>query len=144
MFRRSDGTDAKIEALREIPALARLGDQELADVARLGDIVDVPSQTVLTREGEGGREAFLLIEGAVSVESGGEQIAQAGPGDFVGEMALMDRGPRSATVRTTMPTRVLVFDPKTFVEMLESSPGLTRDLLGQMSERLRRAVEHES
>lgn len=141
MFRWTDG---KIEALRQIPALARLGERELADVARLGDIVHLPSHTVLTREGRGGREAFFLIEGGATVESGGEQIAQAGPGDFVGEMALVDRRPRSATVRTTMPTRVLVFDPIAFAEMLETSPRLTRDLLGQMSERLRRAVNHGS
>ena len=139
MFRRTDG---KIEALRQIPELARLGERELADVARLGDIVHLPSQTVLTREGQDGREAYLLIDGGATVESGGEQIAHAGPGDFVGEMALVDQRPRSATVRTTIPTRVLVFDPVAFTEMLETSPRITRDLLGQMSERLRRATDH--
>lgn len=137
MFRRTDG---KIEALQQIPALARLGEQELARLARWGDIVHLPSQTVLTREGEVGREAFLLIDGGATVEAGGQEIAHAEPGDFIGEMALVDRRPRSATVRTTMPTRALVFDQNGFVEMLGTSPGLTRDLLGQMSERLRRAA----
>lgn len=137
-------TDGKIEALRQVPQLARLGEKELADVARLGDIVRLPSRTVLIREGQVGREAFLLIEGGATVESGGEPIAQAGPGDFVGDMALVDRRPRSATVRTTMPTRVLVFDPNAFAAMLETSPGLTRDLLEQMSERLRRTAEQGS
>lgn len=140
MFRRTDG---KIDALRQIPALARLGEQELAHVARLGDIVHLPSQTVLTREGQVGREAFLLLDGGATVESGGEEIAHAGPGDFIGEMALVDRRPRSATVHTTMPTRALVFDPNGFAELLGTSPGLARELLAQMSERLRRGVQPE-
>ena len=135
MFRKR--TDGKIQTLRGVEGLSTLSDAELSRLASIADIAEVPDGTVLTREGRRGREAFLIVSGEARVAREGDEIATLGPGQFVGEMALLDHEPRSADVVSVGSTRVLVFDPNAFQEMLRSAPGLTRRLLSQVSSRLR-------
>lgn len=135
MFRTK--TDGKIQSLRDTSAFSTLADSDLEQLAALADLMEIPGETVLMEEGHRGAEVFLIVEGAVAVTHGDEEIAQLGPGDFVGELALIDDQPRSATVTTTRVTRVLVFDPRTFDRMIQTNPTLTRRLLKQVSARLR-------
>lgn len=135
MFRRR--TDGKIETLRGVAGLSTLADEELSRLASIADLVEVPDGTVLAREGRRGREAFLIVSGQARVAHGDDEIARLGTGQFVGEMALLEREPRSADVTTVGATRLLVFHPSAFNEMLRSAPGLTRRLLAQVSSRLR-------
>jgi CRP/FNR family transcriptional regulator, cyclic AMP receptor protein len=137
MFRRK--SDGKIDALRAVPAFTTLGDVDLEQLAALADLVEVPDGTELMHEGGRGTEVYLIVEGAVRVTHDEAEVATLGPGDFVGEMALLDKGPRSATVTTVGSARVLVFDPRAFDRMVQSSGTLTKRLLGQISSRLRTA-----
>lgn len=134
-------SDPKIASLQREPSLAMLADEEAAGLASFADLVEVPDGTVLTRQGQRGREAFLLVAGEAAVRRDGQEIARVGPGEFVGELALLDHRPRTADVVTVGAARVLVFDPDAFEEMLDSAPGLTRRLLDQVSSRLRAVDE---
>jgi CRP-like cAMP-binding protein len=97
---------------------------ELAEVAGLAEEVSVPAGHELTREGEAGHEFLVLVDGAATVERDGRTVATLGPGDFLGEIALLVRARRTATVTTTEPTRLLVFDDRAFRELTERIPTL--------------------
>lgn len=116
--------DAKLELLGKVPLFSGCSREELAAVARLADEVDVPAGRPLTREGESGREFVVLVRGAAVVERGGETIATLGPGDFLGEIALLTRSPRTATVTTTEPSRVLVLTDRAFRELTDRIPAM--------------------
>lgn len=135
-------TDAKVESLRRVEGLSTLSEKELWRLAGLADLLEVPDATYLTREGEAGEDGYLIVAGSVRVLRGGDEIARLGPGDFVGEMALLDREPRTADVVTDGATRVLVFDLRAFERLLDSAPQLTRRLLTQVASRLRATPTH--
>ncbi len=88
------------------------------------------------REGEPGREFLVLIEGSAEARRGGRRIATMGPGDFFGEIALVTRSPRTATITTTSPVRALVVTDRAFRELMESSPKIAVRVLGVLAERL--------
>ena len=132
-------TDPKVEMLRRVPALAGYRDRQLAELARLVDELSLATGHVLTTEGRPGAEAFLIVEGEALVTVGGRAVARLGPGQFVGEMALLDHEPCSATVTATSPMRVLVMDPAAFSRMLEDT-SMARRIARTLAERLR-AVE---
>jgi CRP-like cAMP-binding protein len=94
----------------------------------------------LVREGENGDELFIVIDGTARVNRGGQVVDQLGPGDFFGELALLDPGPRNATVTATSELDLLVIERTQFDTVLAKAPALTRSLLAGMARRLR---EHE-
>ena len=100
--------DAKIELLKSVPALRGCSKTELRELAKTADEIDLRQGTVLTREGRPGREFFVLIDGTAEVTKKGKKIADLGPGDWLGEIALITDGPRTATVTATSPVDVLV------------------------------------
>lgn len=129
-------TDGKIESLRRVPALATLPAQELKRLAALADVLEFPEGRVLVEQGRRGDEAFLVLEGEVRVVRDGVEVSRLGPGQFVGEMALLDGHPRSATVVTTTPSRMLVFSVVSFSKMENTSVELSHRVLIQLAERL--------
>ena len=131
-------SDPVIKALRSVPGLRGLSDRALAALGPLVDEVDIAAGARLTREGLAAKEAFLIVEGDADVFVDGEAIATVGPGDFVGEMAMLDIGPRSATVRAKTPMRVLVIGPQAFGAFVEHG-GVARSMATQLAQRLRRA-----
>lgn len=118
--------DPKIEMLRRVPALAAYSDAQLASMAALVDELLLESGHVLTREGQSGREAFLIVDGEATVTIAGELVAVVGPGQFVGEIALLDHQPCTATVTAITPMRVLVMDPRSFSTLLSDASMATR------------------
>ena len=128
----------KVEALRAFPAFARCPDRELRVLAASADETDLPAGHVLMWEGDPGAEAFLVLEGRAEVAVAGEVIATVGPGQTVGEMALIDSRPRTATVVATTPLRVLVVGRRHLSALLDQ-PGVARGLLQILSARLRQA-----
>ncbi|HVL81664.1 MAG TPA: cyclic nucleotide-binding domain-containing protein, partial [Actinomycetota bacterium] len=100
-------------------------------------LVEVPAGTVLTREGSPGREAFVIAEGRASVTLDGRAMAELGPGAFFGEMALLDRGPRSATVEALTPMTLFVLDARSFSSLLAETPSVVRKMLQTVAVRLR-------
>jgi CRP/FNR family transcriptional regulator, cyclic AMP receptor protein len=128
--------DPKVELLRRIPGLTGYRDRYLAQVATMMDELDYQPGEMLTREGMPGGQAFLIVEGEAEVTLRGEQLATVGAGEFVGEMALLDHSPRSATVTAVTPMRVLVMDPGSFWNLLGQAP-VARRVAIDLARRLR-------
>ena len=129
--------DQKLELLKQVPLFARLGSHELEEVGRLATEVDVEAGRPLMTEGESGREFFVVIDGAVAVERAGASLRTLGPGDFLGEIALLDGGPRSATATTTAPSRLLVLGRREFQSLVAEFPPIRNAVLEALAERVR-------
>jgi CRP/FNR family transcriptional regulator, cyclic AMP receptor protein len=110
--------DEKVELLRNVPLFAACSTKELRRIADIADELAFREGKILTRQGGPGREMFILLDGTVTVERNGVQINQLGPGDFLGEGALVLRKPRDATITATPPLRALVITDANFNELL--------------------------
>ncbi len=128
--------DAKADLIASVPLFARCSKRELSRIAGIADQVELPKGKVLVRQGELASEFYVIIDGSVEVEKDGRHVADFGPGDFVGEIALLETLPRTATVRTTSDVQALVVAGRDFWTLLDSAPGLQRKLLETMAERL--------
>lgn len=130
--------DAKVERLAGIPLFADAGRRSLERIAEMCTEVAVQDGQVLCREGGPGHEFFVLEEGSAVVTVGGRQVAVFGPGDFFGELALLDgSGARTATVTVQTPATVLVLTAAEFHQLLESEPMVAVRLLPAIGRRLR-------
>ena len=130
------GTDGKVKLIREVPLFARLSKKGLEDVARIADEIDFREGKVLTKEGARGHEFVVILEGAAEVRKNGRRINTLGNGDFLGEIALVTKQPRTATVTTTKPTRALVITDRDFLSLLKRSPEVSQGIVQAMGERL--------
>jgi CRP/FNR family cyclic AMP-dependent transcriptional regulator len=129
----------RINALRRTPMFAGLSDAALARIDAQMVEVDVAENTVLTVEGDPAREAFIVVEGRASVSVHGRPISCAFVGDIIGETALLDPGPRTATVVALTPMRLYVLDPAQFGTLFDDpSAGLW--IARQLAQRLREAT----
>jgi CRP-like cAMP-binding protein len=131
----------KIERLKEVPVFEACSQRQLRSVARVARVFDVAADTVLARAGEPGDEFFLIIDGTARVEVSAEKRVLLHPGEFFGEMSILDGGPRSATVVADTPLRLLVISRRHFSVLLKDVPGLTQTLLATLSKRVRQAEE---
>jgi CRP-like cAMP-binding protein len=130
------GKDGKIELIRKVPLFSRLSKTGLREVASIADEMDFPEGKDLTREGERGREFFVILEGLVHVNKHGKRVRQLGKGDFLGEIALVTKQPRTATVTTASPVRALVITDRDFARLLRDSPQIGQGVLEALAERL--------
>lgn len=128
--------DNKIAAIKNVPLFAPLGKAQLAQIAAIADEVSLPDGQVLTRQGEPGREFFVVIDGAVEVRRNGRKVATIGPGDFFGELALVSDRPRTATVTATEPVRLLVIRDSHFRSVLLRTPQIAIKVLAAVADRL--------
>jgi CRP/FNR family transcriptional regulator, cyclic AMP receptor protein len=131
--------DSKIDHLSRVRLFSALNKKELGLISRVSDEVQVPGGKVLCREGEMGHEFFLIMDGEAQVESGGHEVAMLGPGQYFGELSLLTRAPRNASVTAKTDMEVLVLGQREFSAILEEVPALSHKLLGVMAERLREA-----
>jgi CRP/FNR family transcriptional regulator, cyclic AMP receptor protein len=104
--------DTKVNALKRAPLFQDLSRKELGHLARVSEDLEIPTGTALCKEGEIGREFFVIVEGKVEVTRGGKRVAMRGGGEFVGEIALLEQTPRTATVTAKTPLRVFVLTDK--------------------------------
>ena len=130
------GHNSKIDLIKGVPLFSAASKQELAEIASIADEIDLPEGKVLIREGDAGREFFVLIEGTAVVERGGKKVASIGPGDFFGEISLISKTPRNATITTTSPVRALVITDRAFKQLLEHSPEIAVGVLTALAERV--------
>lgn len=130
------GHNTKIDLIKSVPLFASASKQELAEIASIADEIDLPGGKVLIEEGDTGREFFVLVEGTAEVERGGKKVASIGAGDFFGEIALIAKTPRNATITTTSPARALVITDRAFRQLLDSSPRIAVGVLTALAERL--------
>ena len=130
--------DARIRHLQRVPLFSGFDETELRRVAELSRITEVASGTVVTQIGEPGDSFFLIIDGTVTVRTPVGAGSQLQPGDFFGEMSLLDGEPRSATVMAATDVRLLIVDRTHFWRLLEQMPDLVRRILTILSRRVRR------
>jgi CRP-like cAMP-binding protein len=130
------GHNSKIDLIKRVPLFSSAPKSELAQIASIADEIDFPAGKVLIKEGDSGREFIVLIEGTADVERDGGKVATIGPGDFVGEIALIAKTPRNATITTTSPVRALVITDRAFRQLLERSPEIAVVILTALAERL--------
>jgi CRP-like cAMP-binding protein len=130
-------TDARIELLQNVWLFERCSKKELSLLATSSTPVTTDAGTVLAAEGDIGREFFVIISGSAEVTKGGARLGTLGVGDFFGEMSLLDRRPRSATITTTVESEVLVLTAPAFTGVVDSMPSVDRKMLTVLVERLR-------
>ncbi len=125
--------------LLRIPLFSGCSTLDLDRLARATDEVTLGTGTALTRQGDIGREAFVLLNGTAEVRRDDEVIAALEPGAVIGELALLDGGPRTATVVATSEVEVLVLSRPAFNAVLDEIPTLAHQLLVTLARRLRAA-----
>ena len=128
--------DTKIEMLKQVPLFAGLEKGELLRIAQLADELDVPAGTELTVQGETGREFFILLDGVASVEVDGHVVRRLLPGDFLGEISLLTRSKRTATVEAVEPSRLLVLTDRAFRHLADWIPAFAARTWAATAERM--------
>jgi CRP-like cAMP-binding protein len=134
------GQQATVDRLKSVEPFRDCTTAQLKEVARLAEHIQVANGEVLAREGRIGREFFLILSGRVAVTQRGRQVNTLGPGNFFGELAAMNPGPRNATVTAVSDVDVLIIGPREFASMA-GIPGFRDALLKSMAHRLRTVDE---
>lgn len=129
--------DAFIEHLADVPLFSACSKKDLQQVARRAEDVRVDAGKVLVREGAAGAEFFVIVEGEADVTRRGEKVATLGPGKFFGDLALLDRAPRNATVTAATPMELVVLGQREFAALIDDVPGFAHKLLAGLAHRLR-------
>jgi CRP/FNR family cyclic AMP-dependent transcriptional regulator len=128
--------DTKIQALKRAPLFETLSRKELVGLARVSEDLEVEPGTVLCREGETGHEFFVIVDGEVKVSRKRRSLGTRGSGDFVGEIALLEDIPRTATVTAATPLRLFVLTGRDFRHLLDENPSVERKVLRTLARRL--------
>jgi CRP-like cAMP-binding protein len=138
---RDGGRETPLDLLSRIPLFRGCTKDELRHIDRAATRADYSVGQLICREGDVGRELIMVVEGEASIDRGGVEIAKVGPGAFIGEMSLLDGGPRSATITSTTPVNALVLPTREFWQVIDEVPAIAHRLLTTLAERLRAADE---
>jgi CRP/FNR family transcriptional regulator, cyclic AMP receptor protein len=130
--------DEKLDLLHRIPLFSGVGRHGLERLGMLSDEIDVPAGKVLMRQGEIGSDMMVIVSGTVAIDRDGERVNTLGAGDFFGEIALVDDGPRTATVTVEEACRLLVITHRDFHAMMEEFPEVQSQVLNALARRVRR------
>ena len=133
--------DRRAELLAGCPLFRGIDADGLAKLAALATSVDFPAGHVIARQGEIGTGFFVIVSGAVRVVRDGTVVARLGPGEFFGELSVLDRMPRNATVDAEEPTSCLALASWDFENVLLEEPALTLAILRGVAMRLREVTE---
>jgi CRP-like cAMP-binding protein len=134
-----ESRDANVRLLSDVSLFAPCAKHELRRIAALVDEIEAPKGKTLVREGDPGTEFFVVVEGSATVTRHGRTVATIGPGSFFGELALLDQGPRAATVTADTDMQLLVLSSRAFSAVLHDMPSVSLGILRGMAERLRSA-----
>jgi CRP/FNR family cyclic AMP-dependent transcriptional regulator len=126
----------KVEIIKRAPLFWSCSKRQLQQIAQLADEIDLREGKEMTRQGERGREFFVLLEGDADVIKNGRRINQLGAGDFFGEIALVSDTPRTATVTATSPVRALVITDRSFRRLMQDQPEIQSKVLAALAARL--------
>jgi CRP/FNR family cyclic AMP-dependent transcriptional regulator len=136
MFKRKKAKEAA-ERLRDVAFFDGFTEHDLVRVATLADEIEAEQGAELTDQGRPGLECYVILDGRASVLFAGEHVATLEKGSMVGEMALIDHRPRSATVVAETPMTLLAFDTKAFSKMLDEMPAARQKVMAILNDRLR-------
>lgn len=126
-----------LDHLAKVSLFAGADRKELREIAKATTELEVAEGAELVRQGDSGREAFIIVAGDAQVTVDGQEVATVGPGDTVGEMALLDKGPRSASVTAITPMTVLVLDPREFKGLMLGVPSIAVKVATALARRVR-------
>jgi CRP/FNR family cyclic AMP-dependent transcriptional regulator len=129
----------RVQHLSEVPIFQGLSKRELSAIAQSAKEVSHPPGDVLAREGETGVGFFLITDGTAKVTIRGRSRGWMGPGDFFGEISLLDQGPRTATVTADTPVVTLGITAWVFKRLIETNPAIASKMLKVMAQRLRQS-----
>ena len=136
--------DEFLRHLAAVPLFSRCNKEQLKEIGRVADELFVPSGTVLTRQGDPGFQLFVILQGTATVTRDGKRIATIGPGQFVGELALLTNTPRTATVTGDTDLDLLVLTQAGLHQLLDDIPGLAKHLLFEVANRLASATSDQT
>ena len=126
-----------LDHLARVPLFSACSKAELKNLAKRTTDIKVDAGQVIIREHQGAYDFFVVFEGQAEVTRNGKPVAVIGPGAFFGELALLDRGLRDATVTALTPMEIIVLSQWDFEQALDEAPRMTRKLLTGMARRLR-------
>jgi CRP/FNR family cyclic AMP-dependent transcriptional regulator len=129
--------DGKLQHLAQVQLFSALNKKELALVGKASDEIKVPAGQVIVTEGSPGHEFFLILEGQAVVRRNNRRVAMLGTGQYFGELSLLDRAPRNATIVADSDVILLVIGQREFSAVLDAVPSVSRKLLEAMAHRLR-------
>jgi CRP-like cAMP-binding protein len=124
------------EQLAQVPLFASLSKKEIRQISQLATPLEQPAGSVLVQEGKIGHEFIIVLDGEIEIRKGDQVIATRGPGSYIGEIALIDHRPRTATVVATTPVSIEVIGQREFAGLLEEVPELSQQLLATVARRL--------
>ncbi len=128
--------NAKLELLASVPLFSGCSRRELEQIASIADETNVPEGRTLIAQNQPAHEFFALIDGTADVRRNGRKISTMSGGDFFGEIALIARTPRTATVTTSSPARLLVIRGRDFERVLAEAPSIAVKILRELGGRL--------
>ena len=126
-----------LETLSGVALFSGCNNKELEKVAKASDEIRMTAGTLIVDQGQTGREAFVVIDGEVDVKRNGRKVATLWPGAVVGELSLLDHGPRTATAICSTDCTLLVIDQRRFLGVLDAVPAITHKLLAALAARIR-------
>ena len=126
-----------LKHLRYSPLFSSCSSKDLERIAKAGDQVTFAKGESLTKQGEPGKEAFIILSGKAIVKRSGKKVATLGTGSVVGELSLLDNGPRTATVVCDTECQVLVISRGNFLRVIDKVPALAHKLFGALAMRIR-------
>jgi CRP/FNR family cyclic AMP-dependent transcriptional regulator len=129
--------NAYLEHLRSIPLFSACSDKDLKKIAKAGDEVTVPAGHVIVDQGQTGREAFVIVSGSATVRRNAKKVATLGEGAVIGELSLLDHGPRTATVIADTECTLFVIDQRHFVGVIEEVPAIAHKIMASLAAKVR-------
>jgi CRP-like cAMP-binding protein len=129
--------DPKVLALSRVPLFSGLSAKDLQAIASTTEERSAGAGEVLTREGDAGDEFFVISDGSVAITSEGRHLRTLGPGDYLGEIALVFGGTRTATATVEQPSSLFVVGKANFLDMMKRQPRIEDKILTTVSERMR-------
>ena len=132
--------NAKLELLRGVSLFDECSNADLGRLARLTEEIDYKAGTEVIREGEKGREFFVVVSGQLEVLRNGKRVAVVGPGDHIGEFALLSGSTRNATVKALESVHLLWMNGRAFTEAIDAMPGLWRKLAVALADRAEKSA----
>lgn len=128
---------AYLEHLRNVNLFQGCSTKDLEKIAKASDEITMPAGSLIVDQGQTGREAFVVLSGQVTVKRNGKKVGSYGPGTVVGELSLLDHGPRTATVVCETDCTLLLLDQRHFMGVLDDVPALAHKLLASLAGRIR-------
>ncbi|MFV0309755.1 MAG: Crp/Fnr family transcriptional regulator [Desertimonas sp.] len=128
---------AYLDHLKNVPLFASCSKRELERIARSGDEITMTAGTLLVDQGQTGKEAFVVMDGSVTIKRNGRKVTTLGPGAIVGELSLLDHGPRTATAVCETDCTLFVIDQRHFLAVLDDVPAIGHKMLAILAGRIR-------